>query len=124
MKAINPIVILCIPVLFAVSSCMEYRYMVENDPLNPSKAIEEVQNEVKVGDWVMIKLHNRYYYNLEVVEVEKTKITVKQYYSHNKYHQHDIYLEYIQKLTIQDLDLTYPVGGPVTAILILFFLLV
>ena len=106
-------------------SCIHYKFKVVNDPHNPGSLVEQVKEELKVGDFITLKLYNRTFYNLEVTHIQSPLITVKQYLPHhNEYRVYDIHLEYIQELTVEDLEMEYPVGGPVTALLILFYLLV
>ena len=124
MKLIKNSICLLIFSLLALS-CVQQKPLLVNDPYDPGPVEEIVRKGVKTGDYITLKVHNHTFYNLEVVEIDGPFIRVKQYLSNrNTFQLYDIYLIYIQELTVVDPEMTYPVGGPVTALLILFYLLV
>jgi hypothetical protein len=110
---------------FIYFSCVQQKPLVVNDPYSPGPVEEKVNDGLKVGDFISLKVNNRTFYNLEVTEINGPSIVVKQYLpDKNAYEFFEIHLVYIQELTIVDPEMAYPVGGPVTALLILFYLLV
>ena len=113
-------------ILFFLSfcSCVNYKYVLKNDPQNPTTEVEKVYQEIKKGDWVTVVVNKRPHYNLEVQRIDDVKMVVRQYRTKEDWKEHTIYLEYVNKIVLQDLELTYPIGGPFTAVIVILFLLV
>ena len=113
-------VLLC----FLSTSCVQYKYVLKNDPHNPTLDVKNAHEEIEKGDWVTVIVNKRQFSSLEIQSIDDKKMIVRQYSSRNEWKEHTIYLEYVEKVVLQDLELTYPIGGPLTALIVIMFLLV
>lgn len=112
-----------ISLIIIMTSCVYYTPVVDkNTP--PNEIAKKVQEEIEVGDWVRLKIYNNVYYNLEVMHIDQEKIVVVRHSPDRPDATYEIYLQYVQELTIMDTEITYPIGGPLTALIILMYLLV
>ena len=124
MKTLLRYFILWMVVCLVNSSCVQYKYVLKNDPQNPSSEVEEAYKEVEPGDWVTVVVNSRTFNHLEVTDIDSQKMNVRQYITADTWKSHTVYLEYIDKLIVEDLEMTYPIGAPFTAVLVILFLLV
>ena len=122
----NPIQQIVIWVLASLvfSSCIHYKYVFNNDLNNPTEDFRTVCKELEAGDWVTIKVHNRTFENLEVANITEEIITVKQYSSYKDYQLYELPIKYIQRLALQKMEMDYPVGGPLTLVIVIMYFLV
>ena len=111
-------------IIFTLFSCVTNKLVIENDRGDPSKVIAEVFEKIEVGDWITLKANNKTYHRLQVVSIEDSKMKVRQYLYDNSSIYHVVNLEYIQELKMVDHEATFPVGVPVTILIVLFYLLV
>ena len=106
-----------------MASCVYYTPVIDKN--TPShEVVTVVQEELEVGDWIKLKINNNIFFNLEVMHIDEDKISVVRHSKELPDARYDIYLEYVQELTIMETEVTYPIGGPLTALLILMYLLV
>lgn len=108
----------------SLNSCITNKLVIENDLQDPSKALIEIYDKVEAGDWITLKANNRYYSRLQVVSIKGSQMKVRQHLLDHSMVYHYVNLEYIQELKRVETEARYPVGVPVTILIVLFYLLV
>lgn len=111
-------------VILAFTSCITNKLVIENDLQNPSVAIAEIYEKIEAGDWITLKANDKYFSRLQVVSLEGYQMKVRQPMLDHSLVYHYVNLEYIQKLKKVETEARYPVGVPVTILIVLFYLLV
>jgi len=111
-------------VILAFTSCITNKLVIENDLSDPSESITEIIQQIEVGDVISLKTNNRTYNYLKVVNIEGPQMKVRQYHPDQGSIYHIVNLEYIQELKRVETEARYPVGVPVTILIVLFYLLV
>ncbi len=110
--------------LVSVTSCVSTKDIVKKEDYSDNTNSELVYSQVKPGDIVTIKAHDRFYRNLEVISVNDSYLIVQYFTVDHRKLQHKVNSKYIQSLSIVKTEITYPIGGPFTVLLIIMFLLV
>ena len=115
--------ILWISIAFSLFCCETNRTLIEGNYENPQPTIDDVNEMVQVGDYVNLKIKDWSFYNLLVEDIDGSVMTVK-YHTDSGPVYNKIHLQYIKEIEVVELEVVYPVGAPVTVLLILFYLLV
>ena len=110
--------------LVSITSCISIQDIVKKEDYGNNTNSELVYSQVEPGDIVTIKANDRLYRNLRVLSVNDSYIIVQYFTEDHRKLQHRVNSKYIQSLSIVETEITYPIGGPFTLVLILMFLLV
>lgn len=111
-------------VILVLTSCITNKLVIENDFNDPTESIVNIYKQVEVGDVISLKTYNRTYKYLRVVNMKGSQMKVRQYHPDYGSMYHIVNLEYIQELKKVETEARYPVGVPVTILIVLFYLLV
>ena len=115
---------LALMLIISTTSCVSVEGIVKNEDYFGDTNSELVYSQVKPGDFVIIKANDRIYRNLKVISVNDTYLIVLSVTGDLIKREHRINSKYIQSLSIVKTEITYPIGGPFTVLLIIMFLLV
>jgi hypothetical protein len=124
MKTVICRIWITIIVILVFNSCITNKLVIENDLNNPTESIAKIFKQIEVGDVISLKVNNRTYKYLRVVNMDGPQMKVKQYHPDYGSIYHTVNLEYIQELKRVETEARYPVGVPVTILIVLFYLLV
>ena len=110
--------------LLCVTSCVSIQDVVNKENYSGDTNSDLVYSQVEPGDYVTIKANDRIYRNLRVISVNDSYLTVEYITGDYRKIEHRVNSDYIQSLSIVKTEITYPIGGPFTIVLIIMFLLV
>ena len=124
MKTVISRILISIFVILVFNSCITNKLVIENDINDPTESIAKIFKQVEVGDVISLKTNNKTYKYLRVVNMEGPQMKVKQFHPDYGFIYHIVNLEYIQELKKVETEARYPVGVPVSILIVLFYLLV